>query len=84
MRKEITMEQTTYTIGQVATSLGCNEKTARMLLNVAGATPRFSEYTTNMEESVTKQTITDLATLRAGGRIERKLTKLLTTWSSEN
>lgn len=78
------MTQTYFTIGQIAEILECKEHTVRMLLNVAGANPRLSEYNHNMDEIVSKQTIIDLASLRANGRIGRKLAKLLGTWSTEN
>lgn len=78
------MTQTYFTIGQIAEILECKEHTVRMLLNVAGANPKLSEYNHNMEEIVSKQTILDLASMRADGRIGRRLTKLLGTWSSEN
>ena len=78
------MNQVNFTIGQIAEILGCKEHTARMLLNVAGANPRLSEYKHNMHEIVARQTIMDLAAMRANGRIGRRLTKLLGTWSTEN
>ena len=78
------MDQTYFTIRQIADVLECKEHTARMLLNVAGANPRLSEYNLNMDEIVARQTILDLASMRADGRIGRKLTKLLGTWSTEN
>lgn len=78
------MTQNQFTVGQIADILECKEHTARMLLNVAGANPRFSEYSHNLEEIVPRQTIIDLASMRANGRIGRKLTKLLGTWSTEN
>jgi len=78
------MDQTHFTIRQIADVLKCKEHTARMLLNVAGANPKLSEYKLNLDEIVARQTILDLASMRAGGRIGRKLTKLLETWSTEN
>jgi hypothetical protein len=78
------MTQTNFTIGQIAEILECKEHTVRMLLNVAGANPRFSEYNHDMNEIVAMQTIKDLASLRADGRIGRKLSRLLGTWSTEN
>ena len=78
------MTQTYFTIGQIAEILECKEHTVRMLLNVAGANPRLNEHNHNMDEIVSKQTIMDLASMRAEGRIGRKLTRLLGTWSTEN
>ncbi len=78
------MTQTNFTIGQIAEILECKEHTVRMLLNVAGAYPRLSEYNHNMEESVPKQTVMDLASMRADGMIGRRLTRLLGTWTTEN
>ena len=73
------MTQPIYTIGQIAECLECKEKTARMLLNVAGANPKFNVYNHNTNEAVTKQIILDLASMRAEGRIGRKLSRLLAT-----
>jgi len=78
------MNQANFTIGQIAEILGCKEHTARMLLNVAGANPRLSEYNHNMDEIVARQTILNLASMRADGMIGRRLTKLLGTWTIEN
>ena len=78
------MNQTNFTVGQIAEILECKEHTVRMLLNVAGAKPRLREYIHNMDEIVARQTIMDLAAMRANGRIGRRLTKLLGTWSTEN
>jgi len=78
------MNQANFTIGQIAEILGCKEHTARMLLNVAGANPRLSEYKHNMNEIVARQTIMDLASMRADGMIGRRLTELLGTWAIEN
>ena len=78
------MTQTNYTIGQIAEILECKEHTVRMLLNVAGANPRLSEYSHNMDEIVARQTIKQLAAMRAEGMIGRRLTRLLGTWSTEN
>jgi len=78
------MTQPIYTIGQIAEILECKEKTARMLLNVAGANPKFNVYYHNMNETVAKQAIIDLASLRANGRIGRKLSRLLATWPKES
>lgn len=78
------MTQTNYTIGQIAEILECKEHTVRMLLNVAGANPRLSEYNHDTDEIVSRQTIIDLASLRADGMIGRRLTRLLGTWSTEN
>ena len=76
------MNQTNFTIRQIADVLQCKERTARMLLNVAGANPRLSEYSHNMDETVARQTIIDLADMRADGMIGRRLTRLIGTWSS--
>ena len=78
------MTQTIYTIGQIAECLECKEKTARMLLNVAGANPKFNVFNHNKNEAVTRQTILDLASMRSNGRIGRKLTRLLATWPKES
>ena len=78
------MTQIYFTVGQIADVLDCKENTARMLLNVAGAMPRLSEYNLNTEETVPKQTIINLASMRANGRIGRKLTRLLATWPTES
>ena len=78
------MTQTIYTIGQIAECLECKEKTARMLLNVAGANPKFNVYNHNTNETVATQNILDLASLRENGRIGRKLSRLLTTWPKES
>lgn len=78
------MTQTNFTIGQIAEILECKEHTVRMLLNVAGAKPRLSEYSQNMDEIVARQTIKKLASMRADGMIGRRLTKLLGTWSTNN
>jgi hypothetical protein len=78
------MTQPIYTIGQIAECLECKEKTARMLLNVAGANPKFNVYNHNVNEIVTKQTILDLVSLRANGRIGRKLSSFLAAWPNES
>ena len=78
------MTQPIYTIGQIAECLECKEKTVRMLLNVAGANPKFNVYNHNTHETVAKQTILDLASLRANGRIGRKLSRLLAAWPKES
>ena len=78
------MTQTYFTIRQIADVLECKEHTVRMLLNVAGANPRLSEYNRNMDETVARQTIMKLASMRANGMIGRRLTRLLGTWSTEN
>ncbi|MGD8404753.1 MAG: hypothetical protein PVJ21_13900 [Anaerolineales bacterium] len=78
------MTQTNFTIGQIAEILECKEHTVRMLLNVAGANPRLSEYNHNMDEIVARQTIMDLASMRADGMIGRRLTRLLGPWTTEN
>jgi len=78
------MTRTNYTIGQIAEILKCKEHTVRMLLNVAGANPRLSEYNLDTDEIISRQTIIDLASLRADGMIGRRLTRLLGTWSTEN
>lgn len=78
------MAQTYFTIGQIAEILECKEHTVRMLLNVAGANPRLSEYNHNLDEAVSKQTVMDLASMRADGMIGRRLTRLLGTWTTEN
>ena len=79
-----TMTQPIYTIGQIAECLECKEKTARMLLNVAGANPKLNVYNHNTNETVTQQTILDLASLRSNGRIGRRLSRLLATWPNES
>ena len=78
------MTHTYFTIGQIAEILECKEHTVRMLLNVAGANPRLSEHKRNLDEIVSKQTITDLASMRADGMIGRRLGRLIGTWSTEN
>ena len=78
------MTHTYFTIGQIAKILECKEHTVRMLLNVAGANPRLSEQKHNLDEIVSKQTITDLTSMRADGMIGRRLGRLIGTWSTEN
>lgn len=78
------MTQTYFTIGQIAEILDCKEHTVRMLLNVAGANPRLSEYKHNIDEAVSKQIVMDLASMRADGMIGRRLTRLLGPWATEN
>ena len=78
------MTHTYFTIRQIAEILECKEHTVRMLLNVAGANPRLSEYNHNMDEIVTRQTIMDLASMRSDGMIGRRLSRLLGTWSTKN
>jgi hypothetical protein len=78
------MTQTNFTIGQIAELLECKEHTVRMLLNVAGASPRLSESNHNMDEIVARETIKQLASMRAEGMIGRRLTRLLGTWSTQN
>jgi len=77
------MTQPYFTVGQIADILECREHIARMLLNVAGASPKLNEYNLDTEEIIAKQTILDLVSLRANGRIGRKLTRLLATWPTE-
>lgn len=65
-----------FTVGELAKRCtGGNERAIRKLLNDAGA--KLNEDTENLTETVSRAVVVDLWEMRAGGRIGRKLSELL-------
>jgi len=73
-----TMSKSFYSIGEIAGVISDgDEHAARKLLNDAGANPRLDDLTENPSEVVSRQTVIDLAAMRADDKIGRKLGELL-------